>query len=203
MVIPSVLWNYFIRNIMGVKAIKEKYNIKHIVQLRDGIIWIGSAYISEIIGINMDGKIVKHYKDHRANDDLTRYQKELLVDEANGKLKELVQIKDKFENVKPVFKIEDGKVIELLCEEFGYPNVCTNGELQYENTFFKDYNEAYKELLKGSKSNVSYMWRNLKENTPSNLKQLFKPFKGLLKKIRFYIRVRTIQRFHGFMRKKF
>lgn len=121
---------------MGVKAIKEKYNIKHIVQLRDGIIWIGSPYISEIIGINMDGKIIKYY-DSRSSEDLTRYQKELLVDEVDGTLKRLVQMEDKFENVKPVFKIEDGRVVELLCEEFGYPNICTNGELQYEGTFFK------------------------------------------------------------------
>ena len=188
---------------MGVKAIKEKYNIKHIVQLREGIIWIGSPYISEIIGINMDGKIIKHYDGGRSNEDLMRYQKELLLDEVDGTLKRLVQMEDKFENIKPIFKIEDGEVVELFCEEFGYPNVCTNGELQYENTFFKDYDEAYKELLSGSKSNVYYMWRNLKENTPGNLKQLFRPFKGLFKKIRFYVRVRTIQRLHGFMRKKF
>lgn len=187
---------------MGVKAIRTRYNVGHIVQLREDIIWIGSPYISEIIGINMDGKIVKHYSNDRSNEELIRYQKELLIDEADGTLKKLVQMKDEFDNVKPVFKIQDGEVAELFCEEFGYPNTCTNGEIQYENTFFDNYDEAYKQLLSGSKSNVCYMWENIKENTPDNFKRLFKPFKNLFKKIRFYIRVRTIQRVKGFKHRK-
>ena len=74
---------------MGLKKLIEKYNIKHLVQKRNDNICIGSEYIPDIIVISFDGKIIKKYKNGdyddgwSINEDLKRYQEELLIDEEN------------------------------------------------------------------------------------------------------------------------
>jgi hypothetical protein len=156
----------------------------------------------------MDGKIIKHYKNLKYNDgwstneDLKRYQEEMLLDEGDGILKQLVQQKDDFKELKPVFQIEDGRVNELFCEEYGWPNTCTNGEIQYEGTFFEDYQTAYKELIIGSKSNIKSSWKNFKRNFSEHFNRILKCFGMLFDEIKFFTYAHTIQRVKGFKHRK-
>lgn len=135
---------------MGIKLLKEKYKIEHLVQRTDKGICIGSPYYHDIIVLNDEGEFMKMYKDRKYNDgwntneDLKRYQEEMIVDSENGILKEIIQEPDDYENLNPVFKIDDGKLIETFCENYGYPNLTIEGELMYENTFFKTKEEAVK-----------------------------------------------------------
>jgi len=40
---------------MGWKNLKEHFRIGHIVQCRDGVILIGSGYVSDLIKVSLDG----------------------------------------------------------------------------------------------------------------------------------------------------
>lgn len=133
---------------MGIKSLKEKYKIEHIVQKVDNKICIGSGYVHDIIVIDFNGKIIKKYKDGIYNDgwstneDLRRYQEAIILDEENGELKKVIDCKDVLFDLKPIFTVENGKLIETFCEEYEYPNTTIEGFLIYENTFFKTKKEA-------------------------------------------------------------
>lgn len=139
---------------MGIKAIKEKYKIEHLVQKTEKGICIGSSCHHDIIVINMEGQIVTKYKNRKYNDgwstneDLKRYQEEMIIDEENGELKKLIDLKDGFGVLFPIFTVDDGVLIETFCEKYDYPNTTIEGFLIYENTFFKTREEAIEYALR-------------------------------------------------------
>lgn len=152
---------------MGWKNVKEYYGIKHIVQVdtrndygRVPAILIGSPYISDIIVIRIsDGKILKRF-DMRHNELLAALQPRLDEDEKNGKLKELIDTKDTFGKLLPVYFVGDHKRIRLMwCEHYGYPNVTTDGKLMYENEFYSKLKAAKYHLLRNTKMNWGWWWR--------------------------------------------
>lgn len=146
---------------MGWKNIKDRFEIKHIVQIRSNRICIGSGYIGEIISISFDGKIIKSYDlNSYSNDELLRYQKEINISEKTGELKELINSPDMFENIKPIYTCKKGKVIKKFCEEYEYPNVCTDGELIYENTFFINRKDAVKYCENDAKIGLKFSAEN-------------------------------------------
>lgn len=128
---------------MGWKNVKEHYRIGHTVCVTNEGICIGSPYIHNIIVISIDGKmIIKPYAKGDVNEDLARYQAEM--DHDMGKLWELVNNPDTFEKSLPVYTYQGGKIIEKQCEEYGWPNVTHDGELQYENTHSSDKGKVVK-----------------------------------------------------------
>ena len=151
---------------MGWKKVKEHYDIKHLVQVstrreydQKPCIFIGSPYISDIIVIRIeDGKILKRYT-RGSNDLLDALMPKLDDDEKNGTLKAIIDDPDTFENVKPVYFYGDYRhVIEMECEEYGWPNTTTDGQLMYENEFAPTPEEARAQLLNRSKINW-WGWR--------------------------------------------
>lgn len=186
---------------MGTKAIKEKYNIGHIVQKEDDTIWIGSPYVHDIIGINLDGKLTKMYKNRKyddgwsTNEDLKRYQEEMIIDQESGELKRLVQLTDDIKELITVFTYKGGKIVKTYCEKYGWPNTTISGELMYDNTFFRTYNEAYKALLDNTK--LKYSWRSWKQNMSDNFSRMIKTTKYMIREVFEYVYSRTIQRAVG------
>lgn len=188
---------------MGTKAIKEKYKIGHIVQREGDIIWIGSPYIHDIIGINLDGKLTKMYKDRKYNDgwntneDLKRYQEEMIIDQESGELKRLVNLSDNInvDSLITVFTHKGGKIVKKYCEVYGWPNITIDGELMYENTFFRTYNEAYKSLLLDT--SLKYTWKIWRQNMSDSFSRIKKTNGYLLIDIHDYLYSRTVQRVVG------
>ena len=123
---------------MGWKAVKDYYRIEgHLVQVCDGMIWIGSSYIPDIIMIDSSGRTSVNRS--ICEDDLKKclaplkiYFREFNADPQ--KLAELVQQPDKFESSITVYTYEDGMVIERKCEQLGYPHCTHDGERMYDNT---------------------------------------------------------------------
>lgn len=153
---------------MGWKTIKEHYDIKHIVQVdkdreygEEPVIMIGSSFIHDIIVIRpSDGKILKRYTDRGVNKLLQALQPRLDEDEKSGKLKELIDAKDTFDKLLPVYSIGDHKRIRLMwCEHYGYPNVTTDGELMYENIFYSQLKAAKYHLMRNTKMDWRNWWR--------------------------------------------
>jgi hypothetical protein len=115
---------------MGFKAVKEHYGIRHIVMRHPDGVAIGSGYISDIIVVAPDGKILKR-DDGRGNKDIARYQKD--IDEDPAKFAELFAREDVFERSLAVYTFSGGDIVECFCEELGYPNLTHDGDVQYEN----------------------------------------------------------------------
>lgn len=123
---------------MGWKLFKDYFAIKHIVQITDEGICIGSPYNLCIIIVGMDGAIAKRYRSNGSNPDLARYQFEI---EKNGpeQVKGILEARDAFERDIQVYTFDNkGNIVEKICEKVGWPNVTHDGLLMYENRFSED-----------------------------------------------------------------
>lgn len=132
---------------MGFLSLKKEYNIEHIVAVYDKevygekVICIGSAYIHDIIVIDMRGTILKRYES-RNNDDLCRYQKEF--DEDPERFIATVTKEDDFSDYQTnVYIYDNGRIRKELCEEIGWLHTTTSGELMYNNNSFDTYKKAF------------------------------------------------------------
>lgn len=144
---------------MGWKSVKDHYGIKHQVCITPEGICIGSAYIHDIIVINLDGTIKKRYD--RENEDLCRYQREMDAD--LEKLRQLIQAPDTFTVSIPVYTYEGGEIIEKQCEALGYPNVTHDGEMMYENRFSADKEEVTVWAKESATSRIQFWQEQIEE----------------------------------------
>lgn len=138
---------------MGWKNVRDYYKIEHIVQVTDKGLCIGSHYIHDLIVVGLDGKILKSYDNTWTdNPDLSRYMKEFKEDPE--KLADLITTPDTFLKSVSVWTYQNGTAISKFCEEPGYPNVTHEGELMYENVFFKTKEEAVAAARKNYQSEI-------------------------------------------------
>lgn len=68
-----------------------------------------------------------------------------------GELKRLYDTPDNFEKNLPVYTVKGNKIVQELCEEYGYNKPTHSGE-RMNNTYFQDRNDA-KRFLKTSVTN--------------------------------------------------
>ncbi len=137
---------------MGWKTLKEALKINHTVMRTQQGICIGSPYIHNILVINNDGMLVKD-DGWSVNAEIDRYQREIRADPA--RIKALIQAEDKFERSLLVYTYKDAEVIEKFCEEYDYPNVTHDGEMMYDNTFFRTKEEAAREAISQMESRIA------------------------------------------------
>lgn len=150
---------------MGWKNVKEHYSIGHSVQVTPDGLCIGSPYVHDIIVINVaDGQIIKKYRDGSScNADLHRYQTEF--DRDPEKLRSLIESPDNFGPTQTVYTWEGGKILEKQCEELGWPNVTTDGQMMYENTFSTDRAQVVKWAIKDAQAAVKAYKRQAQERS--------------------------------------
>lgn len=163
---------------MGVHSLKKHFNIKHTVQIRDGEIHIGSGYVSDLITISFNGEVKgnKTFMPFK-NDDLERYYKELT--EQSDTVKMLIEQDDTFDSVLPVYTYKNGRVLKKYCTEYGYPNVTTDGELMYDNTFFQNRGKAKETAKREAKYAVISCAEVLKVETMRFSKRVYWFFESL------------------------
>jgi hypothetical protein len=143
---------------MGFKAFKEHFGIEnHIVSIDQGIIHIGSAFVSKLVGIDMQtGAIL-------VNDTfsgfLAQYYPNILNSSDEERLA-LIQIKDQFTQTIPVYTSCNGQIIEKQCEALGFPNVTLDGEIMYNNTHYANKADA----VEYTRKNLHYRIENYKES---------------------------------------
>lgn len=123
---------------MGWKKFKERFGIKHIVQIADGRITIGSGYISDLASVHIASGKVFHKQGWESS--LKEYA--ALWAASPEEIKALLDEPDQFEKSTPVYIVSDATVLEEQCEEFGYPNITHSGRLMYENTSFLSREKA-------------------------------------------------------------
>lgn len=147
---------------MGWKAVKDYYRIRHIVQIRGGLICIGSGYVHDLIRVGLDGHQVEWGNlGPSSNDDLSRYYAEMTADRA--KLRALIEAPDTFDESILVYTYDGGEIIEKQCEKPGYPNCTHDGELMYENTFFVDKAQAVAKAKREASLGIKYGQRSIDE----------------------------------------
>lgn len=132
---------------MGWKTIKEHYKIEHIVHVVKGLFCIGSHMVSDLVTLDAKGSLVREaigsWSDNRFP-----WISQIKEDSKSGKFKELAEAPDSFGELMDVFTHSERQIIKKQCEKdaYGYPHCCTDGQLMYENTFFKTESAAKKSL---------------------------------------------------------
>lgn len=140
--------------------VKQRYGIEHIVHVKNGMIYVSSAYADLIIISKTGG--VYGLKDNDGLDYFVKkYGDQILKDEKSGKLQELVNIPAfdsvyHHDNLLEVYKCKNGKLIKNWCFAYGYPNVTVDGELMFVNVFYKTKEEALKKGINEEKAYVKH-----------------------------------------------
>lgn len=160
---------------MKARALKNylKYqlnnNIKYTICQSETDICVDSSYIIHLITINK--KTLKlNCKDSsyiNENPDLKKIYNELkyLID--TNKIQEFIYGEDEIENKLPVYKEENGEIIETYTDAYGYPNLTIDGYVMYDNVYFKDKEACRNFNIKSYLSNIEsyneYIRQRLKE----------------------------------------
>jgi len=128
---------------MGLKNLREHFAIEFIVQREGSEITIGTSMCHNIIVIKPDYLVFwgTEYLG-RSHEAWQKHYKDLTEASDSGSLKALIEAPDHIGQTIPVWTYRRGRVIKKECEEFGWPNTTVDGELMYENTFFKDRESA-------------------------------------------------------------
>lgn len=159
---------------MGWKALKEKFGIKHYVQITEAGICIGSAYVHDLVTINVNlGTIHESatFKGFIKNN----YPK--LLDTTSEEILSIINTPDVFESSITVYTYENGDIIEKKCEKIGWPNVTHDGYMMHENTYSTNKNK----VVGWAKNNISLEVKYTQEHIGRKEKEL-EEFRAKLKK---------------------
>lgn len=147
---------------MGWKAFKEHYGIEYIVQVCDGSVIIGSAYVSEIIRIDETGRALwTTSMSQRPGDNLDRYMQAINADPSVSLA--LLWQPDTFSAFIPVWTYRGSEIVEEQCEEPGWPNITHAGNMMYENTYFATRDDAIKAAIQDAKAGFYWRHRRVRE----------------------------------------
>lgn len=159
---------------MGWKTVKERFNIEHIVQVRNGGICIGSPYISDIAVIDIatgvltvNPNFLDLFKGNRGYPALVAASPEELLS--------AIRAADTFAASVPVFSYERGEIVEQLCEEFGWPHATHDGSLMHTNSHFLAKSDA----VRAAKRDAELRVRLAQEQVERYRRELAEAEKGL------------------------
>lgn len=138
---------------MGWKTLKERFGIKHIVQISEGRICIGSGYVHDLATVDMKtGCAVsnKTFSDFLSKDypDLAAANPVAILDAINTQDEFLASI--------AVFTYDGSTIIEKQCEKIGWPNLTHDGCIMYQNTFSTDREQVVRWALQNMRLGVKY-----------------------------------------------
>lgn len=145
---------------MGWKKLKDHFGINHTVQVVGDKVAIGSAYVHDLVTIDVATGTV------RANEAFSNFLELAyphLLTAAPEEIAALIAEPDEFTAAIPVFTYRDADIIEKVCETPGWPNVTHDGELMYENTFSTDKAQVVAWAKKSSAIAIRGLARNIEK----------------------------------------
>jgi hypothetical protein len=91
----------------------------------------------------------------------------------NGQIQEIITGKDEIENPLPVFTVENGKLVESVTDEYGWPNTDDDGICMYDNTHFPTAKKAIEYGISEYKAGKENTLRRIEdlENDLSKVKE--------------------------------
>jgi len=152
---------------MGIKALKREFNIGHLVQRRAGKTIIGSPYVSELIAIDSEGVVSKSDIVSTGKEEIGQINAALVACD-KAKLLKILNEPEIPIDPKPVYtEASRGRVIKVYCEEYGWPNLTTEGVLMYDNCHYQKRSAALRHARRESVCGIEWMhkvlWRNCRE----------------------------------------
>ena len=140
---------------------------KYTVNNQEDCIAIGSPLCSDLISVDKNTLKIKLALDtwHEGRESLERNEELLFIYDKltemieSGEIIEIINGKDELENPLPVFTVDNGVLIETFTDKYGWPNTTIDGDIMYENTYFKTKQKA---ILHGI-SELGYSIENVKE----------------------------------------
>ena len=158
---------------MGHKLFKEKFNIEHNVHIENNHLLIGSPLCSDLVRIDINtGKIIKDGICRLPGERgfLEEYYPSVL-NISDQERRDIILKEDTFEKSIDVFTYKYGVgVVKKQAEKFGYPNRTHDGEIMYENNFFKTYEEALDYGINEISISVKWEKQEIQEKEKSLLK---------------------------------
>jgi hypothetical protein len=157
---------------MGIKELKKRFDIKHIVHKRDGNIYIGSPYVSELIKICPGGNITCSSIVTPGKHEIGKLYSTLISTDKKILL-EIINTPDNFTGLKAVYReSESGKIVKEYCEEFGFPNSTTAGELMYDNVHFASRSAALQKAIRNNVADLRFSLRHLSQDCIGVIKKI-------------------------------
>lgn len=138
---------------MGWKTLKEQFGIKHIVQVSNGCICIGSGFVQDLVTINLITGLVS---EDRAFPNFLPEEYPSLHSASPEMILAAINAKDDFSASIPVFTYSGSTIIEKQCEQLGWPNVTHDGEIMYENMFSVDRDQVVRWALNNLRLGVKF-----------------------------------------------
>lgn len=143
---------------MGFKAFKEHFGIDdHIVSVHKEVIFIGSDYVSKLVGIDMQTGAILINEVFRG---FLAQQYPKILNATNEERLALIQIEDQFSQSIPVYTSCNGQVIEKQCEKLNFPNVTHDGEIMSSNTHYANKADA----VEYAREDLHYRIKSYKES---------------------------------------
>lgn len=145
---------------MGWKNVRDHYRIEHIVKLIDGTMHIGSPLVGSLVTVTPDGEATVN-KAFTGSAEIHRYCDDINADP--NMFMRLMASDDVFAASIPVYTWDGGRIVEQLCEEFGWPNVTHDGDLMYQNTHFLEREEALQYARRDAHAKVATLQETVEE----------------------------------------
>lgn len=147
---------------MGWKKFQEHYRVPYSVHVVKGHIAIGSPYVPVIATVDPKGKIKTDWQSFiDGNKDLSRIVAEIQEDPELAI--EIINAPDEFSDRIPVYSYRDGEIVTSYCEKYGWPNNTHDGQIMYENEFFKTPKEAIKQAIKNQEAILEHSKMRLEQ----------------------------------------
>jgi hypothetical protein len=138
---------------MGWKTVKKHYGIEDTFAFYPGKgFCIGNQYVHDLIVVEPETRAVLIpgvYGPASLPAPFRAYWEAIQADLET--FWSLMDAEDRFDASIPVYSAQDGKVLELYCEEYGWPNQTHDGRIIHENTIFLDRTAALRQGLEEAK----------------------------------------------------
>lgn len=140
---------------MGWKNFKEHYKVDF-MEVSDGEIHVGVSYVPSMFSVDMKTGAVQQRSSLLSDSALRPLYERLKNEQAH--LVSVLTRPDSFGDTYPVYTYtKNGEVVERRCEAYGWPNVTTDGELMYENMFFRTRNAALNECISSLSCSLNFL----------------------------------------------
>lgn len=93
----------------------------------------------------------------------------------SGEIKDIIEGKDDIDPKLPVYTVKKGKLVKSYTDEYGWPNITEDGELMYDNTYFKTRIEAIEYGIREYESGAEMSKRRIEQ-----IEEDLKKWKGIL-----------------------
>jgi hypothetical protein len=142
----------------------------YIINNNDDYIAVGSPLCHDLISVNKKTLKLKYALDtwHDGRSSIKHDELLFIWDKLqelinNGQIKDIIEGHDEIENPLPVFTVRDGKVIKSFTDKYGWPNITIDGDLMYDNTWFKTELEAIEYGIQEYKAGMDTVQRTIDE----------------------------------------